>query len=130
MSEPFEFRDDDVPMDPGTFVVKLERSITSTGALLRALARGLSFPAYFGHNWNALEDCLRDLHWIAQRRVILVHADLPALSSDDWLTYVDILAHAVVDWRHDARHVGHELTVVFPQAAAAAVRKALDTAQR
>jgi hypothetical protein len=125
MSEPFEFRDAEIPADPGTLVVKLARGITSTDRLLGALAEGLSFPPYFGRNWNALEDCLRDLHWIAQRRVVLVHADLPALAGDDWLTYVDVLAHAVDDWRRDARHVGHELVVVFPANAEGAVREAL-----
>ena len=32
--------------------------------LLQRLAVSLRLPATFGHNWDALADCLRDLHWI------------------------------------------------------------------
>lgn len=31
--------------------------------LLARLAHGLSFPDYFGANWDALIDCLSDLSW-------------------------------------------------------------------
>lgn len=32
--------------------------------LLRRLTRSLPLPATFGHNWDALADCLRDLGWL------------------------------------------------------------------
>lgn len=32
--------------------------------LLQRLAISLRLPATFGYNWDALADCLRDLHWI------------------------------------------------------------------
>ncbi|MDE1895366.1 MAG: barstar family protein [Pseudomonadota bacterium] len=32
--------------------------------LLQRLATSLPLPATFGHNWDALADCLRDLGWL------------------------------------------------------------------
>ena len=45
--------------------------------LLRRLAVSLQLPASFGHNWDALADCLRDLGWLpAWGHVLLFeHAD-------------------------------------------------------
>ena len=42
------------------------------------LARKLHFPAYFGHNWDALDECLRYLSWNGpQGRIVIVHEGLP-----------------------------------------------------
>jgi hypothetical protein len=46
----------------GFFTVRLDGAeVKNKAALLAALAGGLKFPAYFGHNWDALLDCLRSL---------------------------------------------------------------------
>lgn len=45
--------------------------------LLRRLAVSLQLPATFGHNWDALADCLRDLGWMPAWGYVLLfeHAD-------------------------------------------------------
>ncbi|MEO8997937.1 MAG: barstar family protein [Rhodanobacter sp.] len=45
--------------------------------LLRRLALSLQLPATFGHNWDALADCLRDLGWMPAWGYVLLfeHAD-------------------------------------------------------
>lgn len=45
--------------------------------LLRRLAMSLQLPDTFGHNWDALADCLRDLRWMPASGYVLLfeHAD-------------------------------------------------------
>lgn len=44
-----------------TFARIALESARTKDALLKAIARELAFPAWFGDNWDALEDCLTDL---------------------------------------------------------------------
>jgi len=37
--------------------------VRSKRSLLAALAKALDLPDWFGHNWDALQDCLMDLSW-------------------------------------------------------------------
>jgi hypothetical protein len=72
----------------------------------------LKFPDYFGWNWDALDECLRDLSWLPPGRVILSHNDLP-LASDvaNVRAYVDIVSEAV---QKMSKSKEHELIVLFP----------------
>lgn len=45
-------------------VVRVDlRAAKDKASLLAALAGALSFPDWFGGNWDALEECLGDLSW-------------------------------------------------------------------
>ncbi|MGW6542369.1 barstar family protein [Streptomyces massasporeus] len=42
----------------------------------------LRLPDYFGWNWNALRDCLTDLHWINAKHFLLTIDDANAVLSE------------------------------------------------
>jgi hypothetical protein len=93
------------------FLVRIDPQISSSYQLLRALYYLLWFPGYFGFNWDALSDCLRDLSWIPCRKVVLVHQVLPGLPREELRAYLEVLNGAVLDWSDgDA----HDIEVIFP----------------
>jgi hypothetical protein len=122
VKRPFRFVDDPTALAarPGEHLARVPAGLRDKAALLDALARVLVLPPYFGHNWDALDECLRDLHWLASPRVVLAHADLP-LADADRATYLQIL-------RDDAgRHGRRRLVVVFPERARTEIERTLAT---
>jgi hypothetical protein len=67
-------------------------------ALLESIAKALDFPDWFGHNWDALEDCLTDLSWRKAAGHVLVFQGLGALPADERATLIDVLASAAQFW--------------------------------
>jgi RNAse (barnase) inhibitor barstar len=57
------------------------RGASDATAFLEEIARAMSFPEYFGQNWNALVDCLRDLEWAPADGYIIVYKGFHALSA-------------------------------------------------
>lgn len=92
------------------FYARLGPQIYKSEHLLQALYQLLWLPGYFGFNWNALDDCLTDLSWIQEYRVVLEHVELPRIPQADLKIYLGILRDAVFDWRHGGDHC---LEVVF-----------------
>ncbi len=57
----------------GLFLAKVDlRTCDGKAALLDRIATALHFPEWFGHNWDALADCLDDLGWLAEPGCVLV----------------------------------------------------------
>lgn len=98
----------------GALVVRIPAKAKGKEKLLSVLAAKLRFPSYFGHNWDALEECLHDLSWLADRpRVVIVHEAFPFSAAGDSLaTYQSILADSVAV--HRQRGTPPLLEVVFP----------------
>lgn len=101
--------------------------IKSKAALLEALSVALRLPDYFGGNWDALDECIRDLSWLPSGNVVLRHKDLPMPEDRASLsTYLAILKDAVEKWRTAG---DRGLFVVFPPNAEGVVRSLLADAQ-
>jgi RNAse (barnase) inhibitor barstar len=68
---------------------------------LRRVATALNFPTWFGHNWDALSDCLTDLNWLKADGyvVVLDHIDRFRLAAEDeFVTALDIFEEAARSW--------------------------------
>lgn len=89
---------------PGALPVILPAAAGRTG-FLRACAGAFSLPAWFGGNWDALEECLGDLDVPEGGLVVLWHGwrAFAAGSPSDYAIARDILAAAVLRWREDGR---------------------------
>jgi hypothetical protein len=74
-------------------------------AFLDMFAQALSFPAYFGRNWDAFEECLNDLaaQWRDEGlKVAIVYDGADALAEaapHDWETARSIFESAVKTWQ-------------------------------
>ncbi|MEN3111602.1 barstar family protein [Uliginosibacterium paludis] len=70
--------------------------------LHHVLSRALHFPEWYGHNWDALADCLTDMSWneadgyviLMQRAEVFANADPAGFS-----TLLGILRDTVAFWR-------------------------------
>src|SRR3972149_1397735 len=76
--------------------------LQSKEALLDGLAAAMAFPGYFGRNWDALLDCMRDLSWCPSPGYVLFldHAEeLLGDAPEAFMTFVEIASQAGDDWR-------------------------------
>lgn len=67
-----------------SFIARLNGSCCQTSEdLYNELQVAFEFPDYFGRNLDALYDCLMDLEWITQDRIILVIEHFDDLLKDE-----------------------------------------------
>ena len=88
---------------PDGFLLKVVRGrkCRNTAGLLAELAEVLEFPDYFGHNWDALEECLADLEWLPAKGYVLVFTDADLIlpeDEDEFATFVEVLNDAGEAW--------------------------------
>jgi len=78
------------------------REISSKAEFLSQAAKAMHFPAYFGANWDAFDECIIDLEWCPAQGYILIY-DRPdvfaASDPEQWKIALDILQSAVEYWR-------------------------------
>lgn len=69
--------------------------------VLESIAKALEFPAWFGRNWDALEDCLGDLSWRQGRAHVLLFDAYPG--GDDFGVLLDVLRTTAQYWTERGR---------------------------
>jgi RNAse (barnase) inhibitor barstar len=103
---------DDAPDLEGFEILRIEGdSIESKEELLDTIAEGFGFPDWFGRNWDALEECLRDLDAVNDGYALVISnataiwAEHPRISG----TLVEVWLDAAAD----GAERGVELRLVF-----------------
>jgi len=91
---------DEAPDLDGFEVLRIDGStISGKDELLDTIAEGFGFPDWFGQNWDALEECLRDLDAVNDGYALLVSdatalwAEHPRLAG----TLVEVFLDAAAD---------------------------------
>lgn len=77
------------------------KEVKTKAQFLRAAARALRFPDYFGENWDAFADCLTDLGWIEERGFVVFLKSFDAAASavpKDMATALEIFQDAASYW--------------------------------
>lgn len=88
---------------------------TSTG-LFAEFARALSFPDYFGHNWDALEECLADLEWLPAKGYVLCLIDAEQVlphDEEEYATFLEVLSDAGEAWASGQGGMGERPATPF-----------------
>ncbi|MDA0207486.1 MAG: barstar family protein [Acidobacteria bacterium] len=71
------------------------RRMLSKSALLAELAEAMRFPEWFGNNWDALLDCLRDVSTLVGSDAVLLFIEnagaLEALPQEELATFIGVV---------------------------------------
>ena len=112
-----------VKTPPGFAVRTIQGKQCRTPAgLFGEFARALAFPDYFGHNWDALEECLADLEWLPAKGYILLITETQAVlpeAEEEYETLLEVLDDAGEAWSKgqtvDGRRVAFHVVFVIAE---------------
>ncbi len=97
---------------PHVFVIDGE-NCRSVKSLMGEFAKSLGFPSYFGHNWDALDDCLEDIESEPDSNVVVAicNADSVLGIGHRIVTLLEVLDRAAQFWERE--NPDHYLKFVF-----------------
>jgi len=91
----------------GLNVFRLDlRNARDKNGFLSEIAKALNFPDYFRSNWDALDECLRDLNWLPAKTgfvLIFENAEHFRMARKDFEVAVDVLDSAAESWKSEGR---------------------------
>ncbi len=104
---PFHFYDEKSAAGEGGDVV-ITKGLETKDELLGFLAQSIPLPAYFGNNWDALEECLTEPDWLTRPHLKLIHQDIPLAGHPvEQKIYLEILAASA--------RMSSRVRIVFPE---------------
>jgi hypothetical protein len=65
-------------------------------------AAALQFPYYYGHNWDALDECINDLHWLKGKQYLFCITNIDSVLKNDLSslkTFFYLLKTTTMTWR-------------------------------
>ncbi len=103
---------------PAGFVVKSIKGAKcrTPAALFTEFAKVLDFPDYFGHNWDALEECLADMEWMPAKGYVLLLTDAEQIlrqNEEDFATLLEVLSDAGEAWASGQAGMGERPVTPF-----------------
>lgn len=78
--------------------------ISTKEQLLASIAEAMCFPDYFGGNWDALDECLRDMEWLPASGYLLIVRN----AEDLWHRNPRIAAGLLQSWIFSAKEWSRE----------------------
>ncbi|APE22634.1 hypothetical protein SVEN_3560 [Streptomyces venezuelae ATCC 10712] len=82
-----------LPASGRVYVARLDgREMSDEVTTFQQFEEALKFPAYFGWNWDAFHDCLRDLQWLASDHHVLIIESAEQALSEDHAAHRQLLA--------------------------------------
>ena len=94
---------DSLVKPPPGFVLKSIKGAKckTPAALFAEFAKVMELPEYFGHNWDALEECLADLEWMPAKGYVLLLTDAEQIlpqDEEEYATLLEVLSDAGEAW--------------------------------
>ena len=93
---------DHIAPPPGFVIKELHgRKCRTKAGLMGEFARVLEFPAYFGKNWDAFEECVTDLQWLPAPGYLFIVIEADQLLPDhdeEYETFLKILEESGKVW--------------------------------
>ncbi len=78
------------------------RNIYNKWDFFKQFAREMNFPSYFGENWDAFDECIRDLAWINAKGYLIIYEYVGLFErneSPEFEKAIKIFRWAVDDWK-------------------------------
>ena len=65
-------------------------SLRTSKKFLKIMNEKLYFPSYFGFNYNALDECMQDLSWLPEEKIIINFKHIERLKEKNKSLYDEI----------------------------------------